>query len=351
MTTASHLAEVCQKAIDEQQDLPWNIPESLGVQFSDPQLESFASLGLGVHHAGLSRDDRRAVEELFIQRKLSVIVATSVRFFYLEQVELRLIQVQTLAVGVNFPAHAVVIKGVMQWAGAGWVEYSSQDIMQMLGRAGRPQFDREGIAIIMCEKHLETKYSLLSTGGSHLESTLHHNLTEHINSEIGLGTISSVETTKQWLRKTLLFRRIQKNSLHYNIGANPSNEATFKDTLMRVGERQMYQKLSEHESIRFPVKKAETTGDKVSLLIQAVLGGVPLMSNDFRSLNSQPHMEALNVMRHAPRMIAALVDVALVTKNGAVIVHGTSLMRSINAKAWEDRPAVLKQLEGVGEKS
>ncbi|KAG9103376.1 Sec63 [Ceratobasidium sp. 370] len=75
------------------------------------------------------------------------------------------------------------------------------------------------------------------------------------------------------------------------------------------------------------------------------------MSNDFKSSGSQPHMEALNVMRHAPRMIAALVDIALVAKNGAVIVNGTSLMRSINAKAWEDRPVVLKQLEGIGEKS
>ncbi|KAG8717082.1 Sec63 [Ceratobasidium sp. 394] len=113
----------------------------------------------------------------------------------------------------------------------------------------------------------------------------------------------------------------------------------------------MYQKLGEHESIRFPIRKAESSSDKVSLLIQAVLGAVPLMSNEFKSLSSQPHMEALNVMRHAPRMIAALVDIALVAKNGALIVNGTSLMRSINAKAWEDRPVALKQLEGIGEKS
>ncbi|KAG8717081.1 Sec63 [Ceratobasidium sp. 394] len=119
----------------------------------------------------------------------------------------------------------------MQWAGTGWAEYSAQDIMQMLGRAGRPQFDREGVAIIMCEKHLETKYSLLSTGGSHLESTLHHNLTEHINSEIGLGTISSVDTAKQWLRRTLLFRRIQKNPSHYNVGVDLSDGATWEECM------------------------------------------------------------------------------------------------------------------------
>lgn len=32
------------------------------------------------------------------------------------------------------------------------------------------------------------------------------------------------------------------------------------------------------------------------------------MSSDFKSPNSQPHMEALNVMRHAPRMIAGIID-------------------------------------------
>ncbi|KAF8605451.1 P-loop containing nucleoside triphosphate hydrolase protein [Ceratobasidium sp. AG-I] len=413
MSTAVQLMEVCQAAINAGESLPWDPPGGLNVGFLDGQLESLAKLGLGVHHAGLSLDDRRTIEDLFTQRKLSVVVATS-----------------TLAVGVNFPAHAVIVKGVMQWAGNGWAEYSSQDIMQMLGRAGRPQFDREGVGIIMCEKILEAKYTTLASGGSHLESTLHHNLTEHINSEIGLNTIQSIDMAKQWLRKTFLFRRIQKNPTHYNVGIDTSEKATweecmdalvtrsltvlrntklvksgdsenellltdfgeimsyyirhstmklfietasaneaclrsvlltlsgaeeFKDMHMRSGERQLarkvYNKLSEHESIRFPVKKAETPTDKAFLLIQAVLGGIPLMSSDFKSPNSQPHMEALNVMRHAPRMIAALVDTALATKNGAVIINAMSLMRSLNGKAWEDRPAVMKQLEGIGEKS
>ena len=34
-------------------------------------------LGVGVHHAGLSFDDRRIIEDLFTQRKLNVVVATS----------------------------------------------------------------------------------------------------------------------------------------------------------------------------------------------------------------------------------------------------------------------------------
>ena len=36
-------------------------------------------MGIAVHHAGLSMDDRKAVEELYLQKTLRVLVATSVR--------------------------------------------------------------------------------------------------------------------------------------------------------------------------------------------------------------------------------------------------------------------------------
>jgi superfamily II RNA helicase len=47
-----------------------------------------AAAGIGAHNAGLSLEDRRAVEELFLNKILRVVVATS-----------------TLAVGVNLRPH------------------------------------------------------------------------------------------------------------------------------------------------------------------------------------------------------------------------------------------------------
>ncbi len=58
---------------------------------------------------------------------------------------------QTLAVGVNLPAHTVVIKGTKFWHGPGWEEYSDIDIQQMMGRAGRPQFDTSGTVIVSAD--------------------------------------------------------------------------------------------------------------------------------------------------------------------------------------------------------
>ena len=41
-------------------------------------LAELAIAGVGVHHAGLSLDDRRATEELYLNKILRVIVSTSV---------------------------------------------------------------------------------------------------------------------------------------------------------------------------------------------------------------------------------------------------------------------------------
>jgi ATP-dependent DNA helicase HFM1/MER3 len=41
--------------------------------------------------------------------------------------------------GMNMPAHLVVIKSTMHYSGGVFEEYSETDILQMIGRAGRPQ--------------------------------------------------------------------------------------------------------------------------------------------------------------------------------------------------------------------
>jgi ATP-dependent DNA helicase HFM1/MER3 len=75
--------------------------------------------------------------------------------------------------------------------------------------------DRDGIAVILCESELEQKYKALFQGRTILESSLHINLAEHLNSEIGLGTITDVDTAKHWLRASFLYQRMQRNPGYY----------------------------------------------------------------------------------------------------------------------------------------
>lgn len=78
-----------------------------------------------MHHAGLDLLDRRAIEQAFRDSQLHLVVATSVRVCVLSPTD-----GQTLAVGVNLPAHLVIIKGTAAWNGKeqGFREYSDVDI-------------------------------------------------------------------------------------------------------------------------------------------------------------------------------------------------------------------------------
>ena len=62
----------------------------------------------------------------------------------------------TLAVGVNLPARLVVLRGTRRWSSeageaSGYKEYDRSTCLQMIGRAGRPQFDTHGTAVIMTQ--------------------------------------------------------------------------------------------------------------------------------------------------------------------------------------------------------
>ncbi|KAG0697011.1 DEAD-domain-containing protein [Suillus ampliporus] len=385
ITTARQLAKEYEEAMKTNQPLPWSRPLHMDQTFHDKDLAVLAALGVGVHHAGLTISDRKAVEDLYLRKVLRVLLATS-----------------TLAVGVNLPAHLVVIKGVKLFQNGESKEYSDLDIMQMMGRAGRPQFDTEGVAIILCETELESKYRDLVQGTTPLESSLHMNLTEHLNSEIGLGTITDVKTAQEWLLRSFLYRRIQKNPQHYDIGKDDRQSWQDKvddivmDSIEQLRETELitysphdgelsstefgdimskfyirrqtmkaildlspaaslreiiYEKMRRHNDIRFAVKKVQSTSDKIFLLMQAVLGGLPLNSAEYKSGESQPCLEAFSVFRHVNRIATAVAEVAIIKKNGAQVKHGLEIVRCLHAKAWEDRPIVLKQIEHIGEKS
>ena len=68
---------------------------------------------------------------------LSCVVAGTIRV---------LVCTATLAWGVNLPAHTIIIKGtkIYKPEKGGFDELSMLDVMQMFGRAGRPQFDTSG---------------------------------------------------------------------------------------------------------------------------------------------------------------------------------------------------------------
>ncbi|ELK06332.1 Putative ATP-dependent DNA helicase HFM1 [Pteropus alecto] len=137
----------------------------------------------------------------------------------------------TLAMGVNLPAHLVVIKSTMHYAGGVFEEYSETDILQMIGRAGRPQFDTTATAVIMTRLSTREKYIQMLACSDTVESSLHKHLIEHLNAEIVLHTITDVNIALEWIRSTLLYIRALKNPSHYELCLKNLNDLSSLDLI------------------------------------------------------------------------------------------------------------------------
>ncbi|KAB8296775.1 hypothetical protein EYC80_002192 [Monilinia laxa] len=201
--TATILAEhwTRQRVVDR----AWPAP-TIRTVVGTKVLQELVGCGVAYHHAGLDHQDRCTIETAYLKGDISVICCTS-----------------TLAVGVNLPCHLVVLKGTVGFQDGSLVEYSDLEVMQMLGRAGRPQFDDSAVAIIMTRMERVDRYKKMISGQDVLESTLHLNLIEHLNSEIGLRTIKTAYEAKVWLGGTFLSVRMRQNPNYYKFsGVIPS---------------------------------------------------------------------------------------------------------------------------------
>ncbi|KAG1789995.1 putative RNA helicase [Suillus plorans] len=171
----------------------------------DSNLRDLLPFGFAIHHAGMTREDRNLVEELFADGAVQVLVCTA-----------------TLAWGVNLPAHTVIIKGTQIYnpEKGRWVELSSQDVLQMLGRAGRPQYDTYGEGIIITN-HAELQYYLsLLNQQLPIESQFVSKLADNLNAEIVLGTVRNRDEAVQWLGYTYLYVRMLKSPGLYGVGVD-----------------------------------------------------------------------------------------------------------------------------------
>uniref|UniRef100_A0A8C2PSK9 Activating signal cointegrator 1 complex subunit 3 n=1 Tax=Cyprinus carpio TaxID=7962 RepID=A0A8C2PSK9_CYPCA len=168
----------------------------------ESNLKLTLAFGIGMHHAGLHERDRKTVEELFVNCKIQVLIATS-----------------TLAWGVNFPAHLVIVKGTEYYDGKTrrYVDYPITDVLQMMGRAGRPQFDDQGKAVILVHDIKKDFYKKFLYEPFPVESSLLSVLSDHLNAEIAAGTVTSKQDAMDYITWTYFFRRLVMNPSYYNL--------------------------------------------------------------------------------------------------------------------------------------
>jgi len=167
--------------------------------------------GVAFHHAGLTGKQRRVIEDAFRQGELSCIVATP-----------------TLAQGINLPARTVVIRDYRRWSAAAGMSMPLpvMEIMQMMGRAGRPKYDDVGESWLLAKgREEEDKLVSLYLHGEPEEVTsklANPNamraeedpaLLTHVLSMMATGGISDRDALGRFFSKTFLATHLDPEDL------------------------------------------------------------------------------------------------------------------------------------------
>jgi ATP-dependent RNA helicase HelY len=111
--------------------------------------------GLAVHHAGLLPYHKELVEVLFQAGLVKVVFAT-----------------ETLSLGINMPARAVVVSSFTKFDGVNFATLTTGELTQLMGRAGRRGIDTIGHGVILKEADVEigTIYEVAMGEGLVVES-------------------------------------------------------------------------------------------------------------------------------------------------------------------------------------
>lgn len=120
-----------------------NISEKIKNSLSKPtkqclKLAECVKKGVAFHHAGLAAKQRELIEENFREGNIKFIASTP-----------------TLAFGLNLPAFRVIIRDLKRFSRRGMAFIPVLEYHQMIGRAGRPEFEDFGEALTIASTKSE----------------------------------------------------------------------------------------------------------------------------------------------------------------------------------------------------
>jgi helicase len=172
-------------------------------------LANLVAKGVAFHHAGLGPTSREIVEESFKKGIIKLLAATP-----------------TLAAGVNLPARRIILASILRYdAGYGGnIPISVLEYKQLSGRAGRPQYDTFGEAIIVADSGVsaEDLYNQYIIGSPEpLRSQLINDRAIRVHL---LSTVARVPGIKKieiyhLFESTLFSRNYEKNTVVFKVDA------------------------------------------------------------------------------------------------------------------------------------
>jgi len=169
----------------------------------DPALQHTVAYGIGFLHEGLKDAEATAVRQLYASGALQVLVV-----------------VQSLCWGLGaLPAHLVVLMDTQSYDGAEhrYVDYPITDVIQMIGKGGRPLVDDIGRCVLLCHSAKKAFYRKFLYEPLPVESHLDHFLGDHMCAEVVTKTIESKQDAVDYLTWTFMYRRLTQNPNYYNL--------------------------------------------------------------------------------------------------------------------------------------
>jgi helicase len=180
---------------------------------SDEETEGIRRLGaliphgVAYHNASLTNPERRVVERAFRDRIIKALVATP-----------------TLAAGINLPARRVIVRDTTRYDDRLGIQapIPALEVQQMLGRAGRPRFDRTGEAVIVArtpddEERLLDDY--VSAPAEPIVSRLASEpaLRMHVLALVASGAVASDAQLEAFFAATFYGRTLPLPELHTKV--------------------------------------------------------------------------------------------------------------------------------------
>jgi len=169
------------------------------------ELEFLSRFSVAFHHAGLSGEDRHIIEDNFKSAQIKALVATP-----------------TLAAGVNLPARRVIVRDVRRFERGRSSYIPNLEVQQMLGRAGRPQYDSHGEALLVASSEKEKDNLFDNYINAPIEDitsklAIEGVLRSHVLSLIASRLVSNEEELHAFFRKTFYARQFDIDDVLQNV--------------------------------------------------------------------------------------------------------------------------------------
>lgn len=150
----------------------------------DKMLRHTLEKGVAIHHGGISSRNRELVEQLFMERKIGVIVSCF-----------------TLSHGVNFPVRYLILSSLTNFDGK---PLDPSTFHQIAGRAGRPGLDPYGVVVTVTLGDLESFIlsKILSEKATRVRSRLYNKWTLTKIAAQRLAFDGTVDGFAKFLRQT-----------------------------------------------------------------------------------------------------------------------------------------------------